>query len=273
MYQLNHDSYTEPRLLSTREVGQSINGSLLMGLLVASLVLLGALVSSTQPLKFLNPEGILIVFGGTIASTLIQFSILDLKVALSAVRAAMVAMPSSARERMATLMELSHSVKQHGILVLEEQAHGEPDEFFRLGLMLAADGRDIEDIKRILRNEMQSSREREWRSVQVWETMGNFAPAMGLIGTLLGLIQMLGSMNDTHNMAASMAMALVATLYGSVAANLFFFPIAGKLRVISEEREICKGVTLEGLLSISRLENPMMLEQRLQSFGSIAIQG
>jgi chemotaxis protein MotA len=74
-------------------------------------------------------------------------------------------------------------------------------------------------------------------------------------------------------MASSMAMALVATLYGSVGANLFFFPIAGKLRVLSQERELCKSVTLEGLLSISRLENPIMLEQRLQSFASVAMQG
>ena len=120
---------------------------------------------------------------------------------------------------------------------------------------------------------MESCREREWRSVQVWETMGNFAPAMGLIGTLLGLIQMLGAMHDTSAMGGSMAMALVATLYGSVGANLFFFPIAGKLRVISQEREQCKSVTLEGLLSMARLENPMMLEQRLQSFASMAVHG
>jgi len=170
-------------------------------------------------------------------------------------------------------MELSHRVKQQGILVLEEEAQSESDDFLRLGMMLVADGRTIDDTKRILRTEMDSSREREWRSVQVWETMGNFAPAMGLIGTLLGLIQMLGAMNDVANMSAAMAMALVATLYGSVGANLFFFPIAGKLRIISQEREICKSVTLEGLISISRLENPIMLEQRLQSFDSITMHG
>ncbi len=237
------------------------------------LVLLSGLLTSDQPLRFLNLEGLLIVFGGTIASTLIQFSISDLRSALSAFIAAVTAAPSTAQERMELLMDLSHRVKQYGVLTLEDEAQGEPDEFFRLGLMLVADGRSIEDTKRILRKEMESSRDREWRSVQVWETMGNFAPAMGLIGTLLGLIQMLSSLQDTNLMASSMAMALVATLYGSVGANLFFFPIAGKLRVLSQERELCKSVTLEGLLSISRLENPIMLEQRLQSFASVALQG
>lgn len=252
---------------------RAASGSLIVGLTVAVLVLLSSFVSSDQPLRFFNLEGLLIVFGGTIASTLIQFSIADLRNALAALRAAVTAAPSTAQERMEVLMELSHQVKQHGVLTLEDEAQGEADEFFRLGLMLVADGRSIEDTKRILRKEMESSREREWRSVQVWETMGNFAPAMGLIGTLLGLIQMLGALQDTTMMASSMAMALVATLYGSVGANLFFFPIAGKLRVLSQEREICKSVTLEGLLSISRLESPIMLEQRMQSFASVAMQG
>jgi chemotaxis protein MotA len=268
------DSRYTMRNLGAGSVGRrAVSGSLIVGLSVAVLVLLGGLFSSEQPLRFFNLEGLLIVFGGTIASTLIQFSITDLRCALIALRAAVTVAPSTAHERMELLMDLSHRVKEYGVLTLEDEAQGETDEFFRLGLMLVADGRTIEDTKRILQKEMESSREREWRSVQVWETMGNFAPAMGLIGTLLGLIQMLGSLQDTTMMASSMAMALVATLYGSVGANLFFFPIAGKLRVLSQERELCKSVTLEGLLSISRLENPIMLEQRLQSFASVAMQG
>jgi chemotaxis protein MotA len=137
-------------------------------------------------------------------------------------------------------------------------------------LNLVVDGQAIDDIKRILTTEMRSSTEQAWRSVQVWETMGNFAPAMGLIGTLIGLIQMLGSLQDAGTVGPSMAMALVATLYGSVSANLFFFPMAGKLRILAQEREQCKSITLEGLMSIARLENPMMLDQRLQSFAALA---
>jgi len=273
---MHDDQYTDygiRRLARRNGNDGSINGSLLVGLIAACFVLLGGLLASSQPLQFLNIEGLLIVFGGTVASALIQYSVTDLRAACSAVRAALWATPSSARERMLALLELSHRVKQQGILVLEEEAQGESDDFFRLGLMLVADGRTIEDTKRILRTEMESSREREWRSVQVWETMGNFAPAMGLIGTLLGLIQMLSATHDSTTMGSSMAMALVATLYGSVGANLFFFPIAGKLRVLSQEREQCKSITLEGILSFSRLESPIMLEQRLQSFTSTAVHG
>jgi chemotaxis protein MotA len=250
-----------------------LNGSLLIGLLAAALVIIGAISLSSQPSRFLNLEGLLIVFGGTIASTLIQYSIADVRGALVALRQAASTNPQSPSERVEYLLELSQRVKQAGILALEDAAERERDDFLRLGLMAIVDGRRIDDLKRILKTEMESSRERAWRSVHVWETMGNFAPAMGLIGTLLGLIQMLGSLHDPSSIGSSMAMALVATLYGSVGANLFFFPIAGKLRVVSQEREECKNITLEGLLSISRLENPIMLAQRLQSFASALVNG
>jgi chemotaxis protein MotA len=89
---------------------------------------------------------------------------------------------------------------------------------------------------------------------------------MGLIGTLVGLIHMLGALQDAATVGPAMSLALVATLYGSVAANLFFFPLAGKLRIVAQERELSKDITMEGLISIGRTESPLVLEQRLQSF-------
>ena len=102
---------------------RSLNGSLTVGILAAGVVILGGLISVKQPLNFINLEGLLIVFGGTIASTLIQFSLADLKGAINALKAAVVSVPSSARDRVNLLMELSHRVKQQGILVLEEDCH------------------------------------------------------------------------------------------------------------------------------------------------------
>jgi chemotaxis protein MotA len=247
------------------------SGSFLMGVVVVLALIACGLMLSDSPLRFVNAEGILIVIGGTIASTLIQFSLADLRAALQSLSSSLTAETISARERMAHLLELSRRVKEQGLLTLEEESDSERDEFMRLGLVLVVDGRPADDVRRILKTEMEMSRERAWRSVQVWETMGNFAPAMGLIGTLVGLIQMLGSLGDAATVGPAMSMALVATLYGSVAANVCFFPIAGKLRVFAQERDQCKSITMEGLLSIARLENPMMLEQRLQSFASITV--
>lgn len=270
MRDLNFDNYPRRLTRIPRDRDRGMSGSIVLaGIAILSILASGVLTSDT-PLRFLNLEGFLIVLGGTLASTLIQFSLADLRGAFQAIGDAFGTEPATPNERMSQLLELSRRVKEQGILILEDEAEGEHDDFMRLGLMLIVDGRPLDDARRILKNEMEVSSSRTWRSVQVWETMGNFAPAMGLIGTLFGLIGMLGSLQDAATVGPAMSMALVATLYGSVAANLCFFPIAGKLRVCAQEREQCKSITLEGLLSIARLENPVMLEQRLQSFASIA---
>jgi chemotaxis protein MotA len=174
---------------------------------------------------------------------------------------------------MGYLITLSRRVKEQGVLILEDESAMVMDPFLRLGLELTVDGQSPDEIRRILKNEMRTSNDQAWRSVQVWETMGNFAPAMGLIGTLIGLIHMLSSLQDAAAVGPAMSLALVATLYGSVAANLLFFPMAGKLRIVAQERELAKDITLEGLISVARSESPLLLEQRLQSFISVAANG
>jgi len=247
-----------------------VNRSLLIGLVGSVvLVLVGASLGG-RPLAFVSVEGVALVLGGTVFSTMIQFSLADIRNALRAARASLFQSEESPARRIRTLVALSRRVKESGVLVLEDEAIQTGDGFFRLGLQLTVDSQHADDIARILHTEMRTANEQAWRSVQVFETMGNFSPAMGLIGTLIGLIQMLGSLQDAATIGPAMSLALVATLYGSVAANLFFFPIAGKLRVTAQEREQTKEVTVEGLLSIARQESPIMLEQRLQSFMTLA---
>lgn len=247
-----------------------INRSLLVGLVGSVvLVLVGASLGG-HPLAFLSLEGLALVLGGTVFSTMIQFSLADIRNAVRAARSSLFQGEESPAGRIQSLVMLSRRVKESGVLVLEDEASRTEDGFFRLGLQLTVDSQHADDIARILQTEMRTANDQAWRSVQVFETMGNFAPAMGLIGTLIGLIQMLGSLQDAATIGPAMSLALVATLYGSVAANLFFFPIAGKLRVTAQEREQTKEVTIEGLLSIARQESPIMLEQRLQSFMTLA---
>ena len=246
-----------------------INTSLVIGLSIAlGLVVLGA-VTGGNPLRFLSIEGLSLVLGGTIASTLIQFSTRDIRGAVNAARSVLFLPHEEPADRMSYVLNLSRRVRDEGVLILEQEASRTSDPFLRLGLELTVDGQAPEEIARILQREMRTSNDQAWRSVQVWETMGNFAPAMGLIGTLIGLIHMLGSLQDASTVGPAMSLALVATLYGSVAANLFFFPMSGKLRVVAQEREFSKDITLEALLSVARSESPLMLEQRLQSFVSM----
>lgn len=258
-----------PNRVASRET-PAVNGSIIAGLGVGIALIVFGAFSGGKPLGFLNLEGLLLVVGGTLASTLIQFSMIDLRISLSALRNAFFPDTSAPQERIGYLMALSQQAKERGILILEEYATDANDDFLRLGLTLVVDGHNTEEARRILTTEMRTSTDQAWRSVQVWETMGNFAPAMGLIGTLIGLIQMLGALQDPTTVGPAMSMALVATLYGSIAANLVFFPIAGKLRLLAQEREQSKHITLEGLMSIAQRENPMMLEQRLRGFASLA---
>jgi chemotaxis protein MotA len=269
---MDFDRYPRRLRRLQQEAPSAISGSLVIGFGLITVALVCGFIMSDNPLRYVSAEGCIIVLGGTLASTLIQYSISDLREAFQALQSAWSISSSTPHDRMMYLLQLSRQVKERGILALDEYVENETDDFFRLGLMLAVDGRPMEDMRRILVKEMETSRDREWRSVQVWETLGNFAPAMGLIGTLLGLIQMLGALSDPAAVGPAMSMALVATLYGSVSANLIFFPIAGKLRVIAQQREGSKIITLEGLMSLARLENPTMLEQRFQSFRNIATQ-
>lgn len=262
---LSHAHGWREGALITEDAPQ-MDKSVIVGLCAScALVLIGAMLGGNI-LTFLSPGGFLLVLGGTLASTLVQFSTRDMHEAIEAARASLFVRDESTATRIGFLVRLARRIKEDGILILEQEANESPDSFLRLGLELTVDGQNPDDIKRILQNEMRVSNERSWRSVQVWDTMGNFAPAMGLIGTLIGLIQMLGALQDASSVGPAMSLALVATLYGSVSANLFFFPLAGKLRLLSQERAGIKEVTLEGLLSIARNESPVMLEQRLQSF-------
>jgi chemotaxis protein MotA len=273
MVDFNFDNYSRRLTRISREPSGTSPMSLIVSCGVLAAIAFFAVMSSDAPSRLFNLEGIMIVAGGTIAATLLQFSISDVRMAFQATQSALREAPTSPHELMAQLLELSRRVKEQGVLVLEEESECLSDEFLRLGLMLVVDGRPLEDVRRILRTEIETSRNRTQRAAQVWETMGNFAPAMGLIGTLLGLIQLLGALQNSATVGPAMSMALVATLYGSVAANLCFFPLAGKLRLVAQEREERKTISMEGILSLARLENPMMLEQRLQSFAVSSAQG
>ena len=243
-----------------------IDTSIVVGFSIATVMIAVGALLGDHPLVFLSPGALLLVIGGTTGATLIQYSVPDLKCALTSARAALFIRSETARDRIAWMVDLARRVKDEGLLILEDEAAATTDTCVRLGLELTVDGQKPEDIRRILENEMRVSHERAWRSVQVWESMGNFAPAMGLIGTLIGLIHMLGSLRDPAAVGPAMALALVATLYGAASANLVFFPLAGKLRGIAEEQAHMKDITIEGVLSLAHNESPIMLEQRLQSF-------
>ena len=238
----------------------------LAGILISVLLIVVGVLASGQGIQYVSPGSLLIVLGGTFAATLVQFGIYDLKQASQAFRNILFNRVYLPEHRIHYLVDLAHSVRKDGLLVLEQAGEDAEDHFLRLALEITVDGQGADNVKRILENEQRSTADRHRRAINVFQTMGSYAPAMGLIGTLIGLIQLLGALDDPATVGPAMSVALVTTLYGAILANLVFLPIAGKLRNRSDEEGLIKKITIEGMIGISKNESPIVVEQRLQSF-------
>lgn len=239
---------------------------IVVGTAISSLLLLVGIVSGGAILNFIDIPSFLLVIGGTIGATLVHYSLEEIEQAWVAFKGVIRTKNFNPLERINYLVHLGQTVKQNGIMVLEQEAERCRDTFMRMALELTVDGQSTEDIRRILETERRTANEHAVKAVQVFETMGAYAPALGLIGTLIGLIQMLGALNSPSTVGPAMALALITTFYGAIAANLIFIPIAGKLRNRAEQDALIKAMTIEGTISLSKLEGSIMMEQRLQGY-------
>lgn len=252
--------------LSWQASSGEIDRGVIRGAALAAVLIILAVALGGHWLSFFDLPGLLIVTGGTFGATLVNFSELDLRRSWIALNQTLRVPGTEPRERIKQFVALAQRIRQDGMLVLEKASERTPDHFLKKALDLAVDGQSAVEVRRILDIEMKTSSERMARAVQVFETMGNFAPAMGLIGTLIGLIQMLGALEDPGAVGASMSVALVTTLYGAILANLVFLPLSGKIRNRGEEDLLVHALTIEGIVSLINNENSIMVEQRLQSF-------
>lgn len=246
--------------------GSELDKGVLYGTGLSVLLIGAGILLSGGGLYFIDPAAFAVVLGGTIGATMVQFSGADLSHALRACKQVLVSSHSGALARISTFVEYSQAVKRNGALVLESEAQRSTDPFLRKSLELAVDGQSESDIRRILETELKAAQERSVRAVNVLETMGAYAPALGLIGTLIGLIQMLGALDNPAAIGPAMSQALVTTFYGAILSNLVLLPLAGKMRGRAEEDALVRLITVEGAVSLSKLESSIVMEQRLQSF-------
>ena len=163
-------------------------------------------------------------------------------------------------------MEIARKARIEGILSYESQVKKVSDPFLAKGLQMAIDGLESSAIEDVLSTEIAYVGERHKLGAEIFSTMGAYAPSMGMIGTLIGLVQMLRQMNDPSHIGGPMAVALLTTFYGSVMANLFFNPISGKLKTRSKQEMLIKQMILEGVLSIQAGDNHRIVEQKLKAF-------
>lgn len=231
-----------------------------IGLLVASMTM-GVGIEA-----FLDLPSILIVCGGTACATMISYPLRDCLNTISVLKHAFVTQPVTIGEIIAGFTHFSARARKEGLLALEPSIRQVSDPFLRKGLQLTVDGLEPQAITEILETEIAFQESRHRLGADIFQTMGNFAPAFGMIGTLLGLISMLRQLDDPSAIGPAMSLALVTTFYGAILANMIFIPIAGKLKARSQDETMIKELILQGILSLCRGDNPRIIEQKLHAF-------
>ncbi|MDE5415881.1 flagellar motor protein MotP [Alkalihalobacterium chitinilyticum] len=240
-----------------------------IGIFVGISVLLLAIFSNSGPsgvVFFIQIASILIVFGGTIAATVINFTIADVKLLPKVFMEAFRHEEHDLNKLIDTFVDLSGKARREGLLALEAGLEEVEDPFIKKGVLLAVDGIEPDVIKDIMMAEVVAMEERHRKGRAIIVKMGEYAPAWGMIGTLIGLVLMLQNLNDPSTLGPNMAVALLTTLYGTVLANLVFLPIASKLENKTEEEVFVKQIIVEGVIGVQSGQNPKILEEKLSAF-------
>lgn len=247
----------------------------LVGLVLCAIVVVyGILVGQSGfdvLLNFYDVPSIFITIGGSMCCILIMApSIKGFFSNLASFKLALKTLPSNEEETIRQIIDLSNVARKEGLLALEEAANSIDDEFLKKGVLLIVDGTDPELVRSILETELNCIESRHSGKVQFWDSWSAMGPAWGMIGTLIGLINMLKKLDDVNSIGPNMAVALVTTFYGSMIANWICIPISNKLKANSAKEIMIKEVMVEGLLSIQAGENPRVIEEKLKSFLSPA---
>jgi chemotaxis protein MotA len=240
----------------------SVSG-LLLGLagIIGGLLLEGGKVS-----QILQPTAAMIVFGGTAGAVLIQFPLPVVSSAVQRLAGVFFEPPTNLESAINLLVNFANIARRRGIVALDAELSQVNDPFLKKMLMLAVDGTEPRELRKIAELELDNQCEREERLPQVFESAGGFSPTVGIIGAVLGLIQVMQHLDKIDEVGRGIAVAFVATVYGVGAANLLFLPAAGKLRIRLREQQARREMVLEGVISILEGMNPRMLRTSLESF-------
>lgn len=212
---------------------------------------------------FVDFPSLLIVLGGTLAGTLVSFPLSKVLGVFNVIRKTILHQEVIPVRYIEQFVELARKARRDGLLAIDRELEQIEDPFMRSGLEMAVDGMDADTIAAVLQNELDNMIERHKAGQRVLQTMGSLAPAFGMIGTLIGLVQMLQNLNDPDQVGPAMAVALITTFYGAILANLFFIPMTNKLKERSSEEIHIRSIVLEGVLAIVGGDNPRVVEMKL----------
>lgn len=246
--------------------GELMDFATITGIVVGLALIFGAIVTTGSLQTFWHVPSIMITIGGTMAATFISYPMSQIISVMKVLRNAFRKDLMQPAAVINMLVYFADKARREGLLALEEEAEKLEDDFFKKGIQLVVDGSDPDLVRSILETELAFLEERHRSRQGIFLTMGNFAPAFGMVGTLIGLINMLRELDSPDNIGPHMATALITTFYGVLFANLICIPVAGKLAVRSEQEILVKELIIEGVLSIQAGENPRVVEEKLKAF-------
>jgi chemotaxis protein MotA len=244
-----------------------VDKSSFLGLIVGvGGILAGLLLEGGRLSQVLQPTAAIIVFGGTLGAILLQFPTPVVARAFRQLIYVFIEPRRDPREMVQQLVTFANKARRNGMISLDADLPGVQDAFLKKSLMLAVDGTEPQELRKMMQLEIDNQAEHEENIPKVFESAGGFAPTIGIIGAVLGLIQVMQHLDNINEVGKGIAVAFVATVYGVGSANLFFLPSSGKLRLRIREEQLIREMTLEGVVSILEGMNPHMLETKLMGF-------
>jgi chemotaxis protein MotA len=236
----------------------------ILGIFSGLALIFGAIISGGQMQTFVSIPSVMIVVGGTLAATLITFPLTDVLQAFQAAKQVFAQKKVNPNDAVRLIIQVANLSRRQGLVALSKVKTD--NAVFKKALNLIADGAPEELIRQTLRIEIDAMRQRHGLAQEVFKRMGAYSPAFGMLGTLIGLVQMLATLDDPSTIGPAMAVALITTFYGSFLASLFFLPVAGKLKSRTQVEIINLEIIFEGALSILENNNPMLIYEQLSSF-------
>jgi chemotaxis protein MotA len=244
-----------------------VKASSSIGLVVALVgIALGATMEGSNVAAVLNPTALLIVLGGTFGATMAGTSFEAVKNIPKLYKKAFSSAPPDLNAKVAELVGYAEKARRDGLLALDEQLSDVEDPFTRKGLQLVVDGTDPELVAEVLDAENANMRKRHQAAAQPFEKAGGFAPTMGIVGTVFGLVHVLSNLDAPETLGPSISAAFIATLLGVASANVVFLPVAARLKQLSAEEQLFRTMTLEGILAIQAGDNPRVVQEKLMAY-------
>ncbi len=228
-------------------------------------IIVANVMEGGSPMSLLLIPPILLVFGGTIGAAVAGGTMADAKNAARSVVRAFTGKPQPAADLVPVVVALAEKARREGLLALEEASRGVDDEYLKHGVTLAVDGTDPEELRDILEGELYAKRAADKQSAKFFIDMGGYAPTVGIIGTVMGLVHVLENLSEPDKLGHLIAGAFVATLWGVLSANILFLPIGSRLKRLGEMEATRMELTIEGVMAIQAGSNPRVVAQKLRS--------